>query len=176
METTNPDKQKLLETYWTVGEPITAAKLNDMSRAIQTGLQGANDARQIAYGNVAGASIQQCKLAGFGSYYLRCHTWDGTNEGTDNFYVALPSKLRPSTWDGQTISGISYVSTGLQTLTATRTSDSSVENWQIVLPYSIGDILYVMANIRGGSGVVDGLGNAIKYVDMNTDARAWAKV
>src|SRR5688572_26288580 len=38
---------------------------------------------------------------------LRCHTWDGTTEGTDDVYIAKPSKLRknPSLRiDGFTIS------------------------------------------------------------------------
>lgn len=156
-------------------EPLSALKLNAICDSLSKILNGSGLNNQVDNDPIA-PIVQQFKLVGFASYYLLCHYWDGTNEGTDSIYVALPNKLRPSTWDGKTISGITYASTGLQTLTATRTSDSAVENWQIVLPYVINDIFYAVSNIRGGSGVVDGLGNAIRWVDMNTDARAWAKV
>lgn len=52
--------------------------------------------------------------------YLKCRSWDGTTEGSTDVYVAKPWELRKSSFHNLTIDGVTYVSTGTQSRTATK--------------------------------------------------------
>ena len=175
----NPDLQRLVVPQWTVGDPITAAKLQQMSTAIQSGIGGSNGASQVRYGSGASSLIQQMVVSEIYTDYLICYTFDGEENGQVEIVVAKPYLLRGSTWDGYTdTDGVSYTSTGAQTMTATKStpSPSVTENWKTIFPYEYGDVIMVATNIRGGTFTTDADGDDINALDLNTDARAWAKI
>jgi len=81
--------------------------------------------------------------------------------------VAKPYYLRRSTFHGLTVSGITYTYSSSQTRTATDGTNS--ESQQVVPAYAVGDgILYVETP--------DGNGTSTTYMEVNADARAWAKI
>ena len=70
--------------------------------------------------------------------------------------------------------GVTFVhdSTIQRTASATGEDDET----QVIVPaYVIGDIIVAMQNIVGGNGVKDRDGKALRWMDLNVDARAWAK-
>jgi hypothetical protein len=104
--------------------------------------------------------------------WLRCRSWDGTTEGTDDVYVARPYTMRRTPYDGQTIDGKTY-SFLIQSGVLTRHivfSDSSFERQKITPPYLVNDIIYATTTPTE----VTVSGSPVALLDINCDGRAWA--
>ena len=125
--------------------------------------------------------------------YLSCLAVDEDDEtvGEDEFFVAKPTKLQKTPWDGKTISGgsqdISYVYIAIDVREATLVGgddDGDMQEEVIVPRYStttasLGDIIHY-AQVANGTGVfaVDvETGDPVKVinVDLNIDSRAWVR-
>lgn len=81
--------------------------------------------------------------------------------------VAKPYHLRRSTFDGETVGGITYSYTGDQTRDATDGVLS--EAHEVVPAYAVGEGILV-------AETPDGNGTGAGYMDVNSDARAWAQI
>ena len=138
---------------------------------------------------VGGGAVRMLVLEIRGDYLI-CVGWDGVTRHEEEVIVAKPSLLRRTPFDGETIYGIAYVYHTHTTRTATQGSETED---QIVIP---------RYRSNGGGGVMPGEtitamnvgGGAtgatfeeedpktekpvqvpIAWLDMNVDARAWAK-
>ncbi len=122
----------------------------------------------------AGASVSTYRFKSMNSDTLVCHSWDFATEGSDNILIAKPPKLRFSiaseVIDGDTVTYSAY-DTGAQTRHAT---DGGTSEDQVIVPrYLVDDVIYV---ISANTDLLDGDGNPITLLDLNIDARAWAKI
>jgi hypothetical protein len=155
---------------WAPGEPLDHRKLNEVVRALRSLLQGARPPTQV--NPVAGVSIpvfQQFTIASIGEDVLICNPFDGTaSDETSEIIIAKPPELRASReeWND-----ITYTYTNSQTRTA---DDGSETEDQVIVPeYVVGDVIYAVKNIVGGTGVV--VTDPVEWLDLNVAGRAWAK-
>ncbi len=146
-----------------------------MVHAIKKPMLGVNSPRQVGM-LLASLSIYQLILVEEFGDYLECNTWDGTNQGTQSILIAKPPLIQASYLDGFNDGTYTYASTGVNTMTVTKISDSTTEDWQITLDYVVGDFIYAVGGIRGGIDQVDADGNDLDFIDLNLDGRTWAKV
>lgn len=106
--------------------------------------------------------------------YIYCHTWDGTNEGTDLIKIARPWRLLRTPWHDQTIDGQTYYYVAFN---RRHVRASGVQENQVVVPkFRIGDEIFAVKDVTRGSGVTDEGGSPVAYIDLNRDGRAWAQV
>lgn len=164
-----------LPERWRRRQPLEARKLNQVVEAITRQEQGAPAIQQRVASEVTLPEIRQFKVTEVLQDYLVCLPWDGVAEGTALTYVAKPPTLRASV---TARNGITYtgVSTNGQTRTATSGSDSET---QVIIPtYLLGDVLYAVRNVKGGTGVTREAGGAdvpVVWQDLNVDGRQWAE-
>jgi len=128
------------------------------------------------------ASIQQYRITAIFDDYLEARTWNGTSQGSA-VKIAKPWRLRKTGWDGVTVTydfnGTSvplryaYSSVRPGYRTATHTTLLTVENQAIIPVYSLNDILY--ATEPTGGTLVTVAAVALTWLDLNVDARAWAR-
>lgn len=90
--------------------------------------------------------------------------------GTVEFEVALPWLLRRTPFDGVIYNGVSYTYSLTEPYTRTATAGPDSETQRITPPYVVGDVLYVLRNVTGGTGVTQQL----QALDLNVDGRCWA--
>ena len=116
--------------------------------------------------------------------YLRCRTWDGTNQGATVIAVARPPLLQQSRFDGFLLDGFAYDYDGPNLRNKTRESDGKLETQVIVPAYrneTGSDLHQIIYAQRAWTGLVesDDVGPiddaTIVWVDLNVDGRAWAK-
>lgn len=112
--------------------------------------------------------------------YLICRTWDGTNEGTSDIYVAKPYTLRKTPYHGKTITFNGTALTFSYSNGVTRSvSKSGGSETQIIIPAYTGtgsgyggeEIHAIFAY----TGLRDPSNRPIGLLDANIDGRAWAK-
>ncbi len=123
------------------------------------------------------------------SDWLICRTWDGKTEGTNDVYVAKAYYLRADVFDGASIDivveslddmdslqvetrTLSYLYYSSTFRTVTDVGDSSTEN-QIVIPRFLEDDTILAVPSTDLTVVREG--QALHWVDLNCDARAWMK-
>jgi len=173
-DSSNSEARKDIIPLVQVGQPISAQKWNQLSRAISDPLKGVNGGAQTTNGSPL--AIYQCIIiANDNGNYLTCVFWDSFNQeaGNDLFAVSKPYIMQQATLDGITDSnGIKYTFTGIDALTALDTGSSVSEDWVINFPYTIGEVIYVFGNVNGG---IDN-DFSVDYIDSNNAGRAWAKV
>ena len=109
--------------------------------------------------------------------YLLCETWNGTTGGGVTINIAKPPKLRHSvvtealagtTWN-YTYSSESGYNDGKRTA-----SDGTNSEKQVVIPlFLIGDEIYATKPTRKTGVTVSSV--ELEYLDLNVDARAWAR-
>jgi len=130
----------------------------------------------------AGSSVQQYKLTAIFDDYIEGKTWDGTNLGTTAVKIAKPWRLRKTGWHGVAVTynfnGTNFVIsyTYLATpgfRTASRAATSTTENQAIIPVYSVNDIIY--ATEPEGGTLVTVASTALTWLDLNVDAREWAR-
>jgi len=151
-----------LYTY-RAGDPIPARALNQTNRAVERLVGGVAPPRQVESPS-ARPRTARFQLQSISADHLVCKTYDGTTVGDTNINVAKPPQLRESNTahDGHTFD--TFVG-GVQ-----RTADST--EVQVIVPnYVALDEIYAIRDLRGGTGVTD----APEWLDLNVDARAWAK-
>jgi hypothetical protein len=117
-----------------------------------------------------GHIMQQFKVHEIDGDYLICHTWDGTDEGAVDIKVARPYLLRRTPFDGYTRNSITYTYVSDVERTAAKSGETDIT--ELVTPsYQVGDVIYAIRDIRGGTAVED----APNWLDCNVDGRAWAE-
>lgn len=108
-------------------------------------------------------AVHSAKIKSIGDNQLSVAFYDNRTETEyAEFLVELPYTLRRNTWDNQTIDGVTYNYSDLHERDAT---DGTNTETQVITPaYRVGDWIDIAWNIIDG-GV---------WIDLNTDARAWA--
>lgn len=124
----------------------------------------------IPRGKAGGSAILILTLVSHEDEYLVCE-----DAASATFYVAKPFELRTSTYDGETISGITYTTVSESERTAADAASPPNEETQFITPsYVVGAEIFA-AKITGGTGVVTEASppEAIEYLEVN-QGRAWA--
>lgn len=118
--------------------------------------------------------------------YLNCLKYSSTAgelpasaTSDDWIKVAKPFELRFTDWDGQTVDGLTFsyalVDFDWARRRATRVSDDVSEIQIIARPWYVGEIIYAIKGISGGTFAFDADEVPISWLDLNNTARAWAK-
>ncbi len=157
---------------WEAGEPLDHRKLNQVIAQVEALTKGVRPPRQIrpSTNDVAPLVMQQFQIESILGDYLVCNPWDGIEADPAQYIIAKPPELRRSrtSWNS-----ITFSYTSDQARTATSGSDTED---QVVVPlYVVGDIVYAVKGIIGGTGVELDDGTAVDWLDTNKAARAWAK-
>ncbi len=149
------------------GDPVLAKSYNDLLNAVNQLMRGNGLPSQVYAGPARG--LIQMKIADISADdYLLCNHYDGAVQGTIDIAVAKPYLVRTlASWNS-----ITYSYSDPQTRVATSGSDT--EDQVLVPAYVVGDIIYVQ--VVNWTGVNDATPSEIKLLDVNADARAWAKV
>jgi len=124
------------------------------------------------------ASIEQYRITAIFDDYLEARTWNGTTQGSTTIKIAKPWRLRKTGWDGVTVTyDFNGAATPIRYTYAARagyrsalnTATNATENQAIIPVYSVNDILYA-TEPTGGTLVT-----VATWLDLNVDARAWAR-
>lgn len=125
-----------------------------------------------------GPEVQRFKVMDFALNWLLCRKVDSTGaETTGDIKVMTPIQLRR---DSNLLDGGvpgSLVFSGFQQRTYNvRIESPTVVNFSVTerirAPYLIGDFIYAINNISGGT-VDDGSGAQVEWLDLNVDGRHW---
>lgn len=103
-----------------------------------------------------------------GNDYIVCRSWNGSDEGDTDIYIAKPWKLRHTASNYETITTL----TTDDAETVTVSDGDTDETWKITPSYEVDDELYYVA-VAGTGVTVSGVGELGK-IDINVDGRAWA--
>ena len=103
--------------------------------------------------------------------HLVCHSWDGTTEGTDAINVAKPWKLRHDADNYETVTSVSTTSAS-EIDVDDGGGGADAETWVVTPSYQADDEIYAL-RVPGTGVTVSSV--ELGLVDMNIDARAWAK-
>ena len=157
---------------WVAGEPLDHRKLNQVVKAVAALTKGCRSPRQIVpRAGEAPLQMQQFKIVTIDDDLLVCNPFNGLEADTESeIIVAKPPELRASrtSWNGQT-----FTYTNSQTRSATNGSDTET---QLVTPsYVVGDVVFAVSNIIGGTGVTLDDDTPVEWMDHNCAARAWAE-
>lgn len=112
----------------------------------------------------------QYRVKSVGQDAVTCRTFDGVVEGTDDVVIAKPYLLRLTPFHTKSRGGITYSYTSNTERVGTDDVSSDTETQVVVPSYVLDDIIYAIKGIGGGTGV-----SGATLVDINADARAWAK-
>jgi hypothetical protein len=169
-------------TRWGPNEPLDHRKLNEPVDAFNKFSGVLQPPKQVRFpGGTASGGLagQQMKVVTILGDYLLCRPYDGTdpeNADIQNLVaVARPRRLRCSE-TSRTIDGTAYTYTYTGTQARTSDNGADTEDQQIVPVYNVGDVIYAARGFVNGTGVFDSENKAVDYLDLNVDARAWAKV
>lgn len=148
--------------------------------------QGANGTQLfVAPGGGSGGkglALNYCTFVSMGSALITVRPSDGNVDGSDDFQIAKPYKLR-FTITSQTIDSVqidyTYNTTGNycyinQRRTATVHADTPTEDQVIIPRYLVGDPIYYVTGVT--TGVLNGSSVDYGKLDINVDGRAWGKV
>jgi len=179
------------------GEVLRASRLNEVVDVINVGLASPQDATQAtptsgipgatlttwtevsrtqttvtlqdADGNQMAFALSATPLVCQATLVSQGGDWLYVLADSAYFYVAKPYLLRRSlaSWNGITFAYSSNFE-------REATDGVDTEDQVIVPAYVPDDILYIVRPY-GGTGTVDDGGNAIVWLDLNVDGRAWAK-
>lgn len=158
--------------YWIPGESVSARKLNQLSDGV-TRLDSGVVSAEIPPIQRPLVQIFQMKLNFILGDYVQGREYrvydDGSEfEGTVDITAARPYLLRRTPFDGQVYNGITY--TYIDQDTRTATDGSTVETQRITPDYVLGDIIYVVREVLGGTAV----SVSLRALDLNVDGRCWA--
>ncbi len=160
-------------------------KLGDLERAIQSLMPTRAPNALLSHTRVgtavrpvpsaAGISVRRLFLRSVEDDYLSCTATNDPDDDTE-ILVAKPWKLRRTPWDGQvfTVEGSQLEFTYTSSTARTVSDGTESENQVITEPY-IEEVDWIFA-VSAETDVEDGSGNSIRLQELNTDARAWAKV
>lgn len=173
MTVRNPDR-------WRKGDRLSVARLNQTVDGVRDLIGGVAPPGERAGSIVPYPVIQHLEIVRVEQDALICYVVNTIDNATANVGDVEVSVVKPYLLRGTlaTRNGINYVYTVVPEhteRTATRVSDSATETQVIVPSYSQGDRIFAVRPIFGGTGRFDINGNPIRYLDLNIDARAWAK-
>lgn len=152
---------------WKRGDRLTHGKLNGPVSFINQHLNGVNQARSQAQAPINAGRVKRFRVKSIQGDYITCRTWDGTTEGANDVLIAKPYQLRNSITSRNSIS-YSYTNT-----TERVANDGTDTETQVVVPsYVVDDEIFAIG--KAPTGVDDGT-DPITWLDLNLDARAWAK-
>lgn len=149
---------------WKPGDALTARKLDQPRQAINLLVDSMSRPQSRQF--VGASQIAQFRIVTVAGDYLNAVRVLGGEEATQTARVAKPSLLRNSV---SSRAGATYSYTGVDERTATVGSDT--ENQVIVPSYRANDYIFATSVPLGGTGV----DAAPEWLDLNVDARAWAK-
>lgn len=142
---------------------------NRLFSGVDAPTQGAN--QQDSVGN---RLIARFLIEAIEGDYLEGILWDGftaPTSATPRIHVARPFLLRTSLSSHGDVD-FDYTDNVTRTASASGEDDET----QVIVPsYEIDDQLIIMRGINGETGVITGAGSVAEWIDMNIDARAWAK-
>lgn len=152
------------------GAPIPARDLNATRTLVEQLAGGVRPPRQVGAPPL-GRQVTRFKITTVGGVYLTCRRWDGENTGVTDVLVARPYLLRTdlTAHNGVTFT---YATVG-GVIERTATSGADNETQVVVPAYAVGDEIFALRGILGGTGAEDG-DDAVEWMDLNLDARAWA--
>ena len=118
----------------------------------------------------------QFRIKEVGGDWLRCHTLNGTTEGSADIYVGKSWLLRRTPFDGETRNGITYTYSSNIKRSANNGVDDP-ETQVVVSSYVVGDVIYAVTNVWGFTDIQAPTEpvTTVKWLDLNVDGRAWAK-
>lgn len=164
---------------WRRGQSFTAKHLDEPGAALRQIVRGVASPRQVNRSGAARApEVRRFKIIDVKHDYLQCVFWNGVKEGRVA-YVAKPFLLRASAlereFSGGTLEFSNITTSGGE---RTATLGATVENQVVVPEYFAGDEITAIRNVKGKTGVTReeaGETKDIEWLDLNLDARAWAK-
>lgn len=137
----------------------------------------------------AGTTVDQYRIKSVENDFYTCRSWNGSEEGTSEVYVARPFEHRVTQFNGRTIAfssdGDAFSATYAYTSTTKRTKTVGTDaETQVLVPYIKNDfhLIYVVRVSQpltageANTPITDPNGSAIKLLDLNVDGRAWAKL
>lgn len=127
-----------------------------------------------------GSSVTLCRVKVIGDDAITCRAYDGTFDSGPEFSVAMPWRLRKTGWHGNSVSydfnggtvvvAYNYTAKGYRTATVTSVTPNSAENQAIIPLYRVNDLIF-STEPDGGTGI-----DGVSTIDLNVDARAWARI
>lgn len=155
---------------WKKGDPLYTYRLNQPVKVLQALVQGVKPPRGKTP-EVKPPFVQQFKILEIADDYLVCNPYDGETQLAEEILVARPYLLRMSlaSWNGLTFTYVDEQS-------RVATLGAETEDQTIVPQYVVGDIIYGLQGIFGGTAVEDDDEKVVQFVDLNIDGRAFAQV
>lgn len=165
------------------GDKISGSELDKHRQILERLIGGVREPQQVFRTANPGVPLvaQQLAIAEVHGDYLVCYPWDGESADVDQrINVAKPYKHRASllteTLDDGTVLTYAYSSSAGTQRTATSTAGT--ETQVINPPYLLGDTIYAVKGVKGGTSVfytINGKDIPVEWLLWNTDGRAWAK-
>ncbi|MEE8306555.1 MAG: hypothetical protein V3R81_04775 [Gammaproteobacteria bacterium] len=165
------------------GGAIRAPEWNQFVDAFNNQSTGVNNPRQLDGNSDANSTlttIARFEIETIAGDYLICLPFDGLSTATETVdgvdvatrvNVARPELLRTSL---DSHNSVTFVYTDDTTRTASAPAET--DETQVIVPaYVVGDKIYAMNNIDGDTGVITDADSSVEWIDINVDARAWAK-
>ncbi|MHC4145161.1 MAG: hypothetical protein ACYSUD_10325 [Planctomycetota bacterium] len=155
------------------GEDILAAHHNELVEAINRGTTGHNTPLNFSRVAEELVFVRMFQIKVVNADSLTCIHATSSTDPADEIYtdIAKPFMLRTTLLDHGDVT-FTFVSETERTASATGETDET----QVIVPsYEVDDFIIGIRNISGGTGVIDDAGNSLKWIDLNIDARAWAK-
>lgn len=174
-----------------VGDLPSASRWNQFVNAFNDQFAGVQSPRQAAGAfDVSGklTTIRRFEIEIIAGDYLTCIPFDGLAtatviingvEITERINVARPPLLQTSVASHNDVTfDYEDPDNAGEFLTAQRvaSADGEEDETQVIVPaYVVGDKIYAMNNIDGDTGVITDSDSSVEWIDLNVDARAWAK-
>lgn len=163
---------------WKKGVPLSAKRLNEYVSAINRGTKHIQPPLQATVKPRNRLLVERFRFLGDDKGdFIICQALDEISVTEGNIRIAKPFLLRRTPFDNDSrIAGgekITYVYSSSSERVATNT-DGTDETQVIVSSYSEGDFILAIHGIEDQTGVrVDD--KDLGWLDVNNDARAWAK-
>lgn len=146
---------------------LSADKLNRVVKAVNKPLIGVSAPTQSRpFGKSGGAPVAILTLVTHADDYLEC-----TDADANTVYVAKPAELRRTTYDGNTVGGITY--TYVDETERSATDGVTTEDQFITPAYYTGCEIYGIKVSGNDTGITGGDSLPCAYVEIN-QGRAWA--
>lgn len=176
----------LRRVEYALNKVVDAVNANRLAKSFQYRLKETSNGTTLDIpippaGEVTATSVRQFRIKSIADDYITAAEWDGSAEGTQR-QIAKPWRLRKTGWDGVLVNynfnganfplRYTYLSTpGFRS--AFHANLNQTENQAIIPIYRVSDIIYA-TEPEGGTLVTVG-GTALTWLDLNVDARAWAR-
>lgn len=172
-ETTGEIAEQVIQEPYTINSDIIWA-----AEAVSTGVTGTSliDLNISAkhWSTPGSAEINRYRLDTEAGDFLNCFLLDSAGVDTGSILViAKTPLLRRTPFDGETFNGIDYVYTGNSARGATKGAAS--QNEIVIPPFIDGTSIIHAINVANNTGVEQPVDTQIQLMDINVDARLWAR-